>query len=199
MIETNRAAIILLRTDLLRHLTHTEALFINQLDYYLDASGHLVDGHYWYRNTERDWALQLGVSVRQVGRAIEHLIELGLIERARVNRHSYDRTWSYRICYEQLTALTGCPARHRRMNAPKPTAPPKRVNTARIIYEEGRPTERERAEQREYVAALEAAYADELDAAEPAPDFRTTYLFSLLSPDIQAKCLQRRTTPPASA
>lgn len=112
MIEQRKDCVIILRTNLLRHLTHTEALFLSQLDYWLDRYGHLVDGHYWIRNTTHEWARQLGLSERQINRTIDHLIELGLIERARKNRHTYDRTWSYRICYEALTALTGVAARY---------------------------------------------------------------------------------------
>lgn len=207
MIESNASSIVLLRTEMLRQLNHAEALFISQLDYWLDRCGHLAEGHYWVRNTAREWSLQLGLSERQLARTIDHLIELGIIERAHVNRHSYDRTWSYRLCYEQLTAVTGLPARYAprggiaRFISPNTRAqqparqvstrvlyqePPAHVNTARIGSDTRPRTATERAACRDYVASLENHYAAEREARPVvAPDFSNSQLFAHLPPAAQ--------------
>lgn len=215
MIEQRKDCVIILRTNLLRHLTHTEALFLSQLDYWLDRHGHLVDGHYWIRNTTHEWARQLGLSERQINRTIDHLIELGLIERARKNRHTYDRTWSYRICYEQLTALTGVGARYSpktiKGSLPLPAAsppqqtqllntipaqetttrvlyaaPPPHINTARHPGATRPRTAAERRARRDYIASVEAGFAAERATPIAPPDFTRSKLFATLPEEARA-------------
>ena len=105
MIGTNPEQLILLRVDLAAKVGRVEALFLSQLDYWLERTHNFYDGRFWVYNTEAEWARQLGVSVSSIHRASLELEKQGLILRQRHNRIAYDHTLSYSICYERLREL----------------------------------------------------------------------------------------------
>ncbi len=105
MIGTNPEQLVLLRVDLAAKVGRVEALFLSQLDYWLERTHNFYDGRFWVYNTEAEWARQLGVSVSSIHRASLHLERKGLILRQRHNRIAYDHTLSYSICYDQLREL----------------------------------------------------------------------------------------------
>lgn len=105
MIGTNPEQLILLRVDLAAKVGRVEALFLSQLDYWLERTHNFYDGRFWVYNTEAEWARQLGVSVSSIHRASLELEKQGLILRQRHNRIAYDHTLSYSICYDHLRKL----------------------------------------------------------------------------------------------
>ena len=109
MIQSNPEQLLLLRVDLAERVGRVEALFLSQLDYWLERTHNFAEGRLWVYNTEAAWARQLGVSVSSIHRATLRLEQQGLIVRQRHNRRSYDQTLSYSLCYDALGRL-GFPA-----------------------------------------------------------------------------------------
>ena len=83
-----------------------EALFIQQLHYWLTSSKNIKDGKHWVYNTVDEWNKQFPFwSKATLKRTIASLEKMGLIQSANYNRISIDRTKWYTIDYDALTAL----------------------------------------------------------------------------------------------
>lgn len=83
-----------------------EALFIQQLHYWLTSSKNIRDGKHWVYNTVDEWNKQFPFwSKATLKRTIASLEKMGLIQSANYNRISIDRTKWYTIDYEALCAL----------------------------------------------------------------------------------------------
>ena len=83
-----------------------EALFIQQLHYWLTSSKVVRDGKHWVYNTVDEWNKQFPFwSKATLKRTIASLEKMGLIQSANYNRISIDRTKWYTIDYEALCAL----------------------------------------------------------------------------------------------
>jgi hypothetical protein len=111
-------------------------MLLAQIDYWLERSGHFVDGHFWVYNTLEEWARQLGVSGSAIKRAAQSLEKQGLILRRHLARAPYDRTLSYTICYERLRGM-GFSAGRRSLSARESADPWDRPFTAVCGVDEG--------------------------------------------------------------
>ena len=105
MIEKKGERVALYHVDLAARIGRSEALLLAQIDYWLERTHKFVAGDFWVYNTLPEWARQLGLSPSQVKVAAARLEKMGLINRRRLNRTRYDRTFSYTICYAKLREM----------------------------------------------------------------------------------------------
>ena len=85
-----------------------EAIFLQQLHYWIETSGHLQpDGQHWIHNTYEEWAEQFPWwNIGTIRRIVNTLRDRGLILTSRDwNRMAIDNTLWYTIHYPTLTAL----------------------------------------------------------------------------------------------
>ena len=74
------------------------ALILQQLNYWLTRSDHLIDGRYWVYNTLKAWNEQFPwLSLRTLQRHLDSLEEQGLILTGNYNKVKTDRTKWYSI------------------------------------------------------------------------------------------------------
>lgn len=95
---------LLLDVDLAVIIGDREALFLNQLDYWLtnnEAAGrNFRDGHYWTYNTYKDWQLQFPFwPVKTIERIVLSLERKKILVIGNYNKLKIDRTKWYRINY----------------------------------------------------------------------------------------------------
>lgn len=96
-----------------------EAIFLQQLHYWIDANGHLQDdGRRWIFNSYESWSQQFPWwNVGTIRRIVATLRDAGIIATTtKYNRMGIDHTLWYTIDYTALDALTNPP--------PQPTTPP---------------------------------------------------------------------------
>ena len=80
-----------------------EALFMQQLHYWLERSENIRDGYAWVYNTRSQWQEQLPFfSDSTIKRTIKSLKEKGLIIVSSYNKAAFDHTKWYRIDYDRL-------------------------------------------------------------------------------------------------
>lgn len=85
----------------------SEAIFIQQLHYWLRKSTHKKEGHIWIYNTIREWNEQFPFwSERQIRRIIENLEKKELIVTGNFNKLQIDKTKWYRINKEKLNEIS---------------------------------------------------------------------------------------------
>lgn len=101
---------LLLDVDLAVIIGDREALFLNQLDYWLtnnEAAGrNFRDGHYWTYNTYKDWQLQFPFwPAKTIERIVLSLERQNILIVGNYNKLRIDRTKWYRIDYEVVDAL----------------------------------------------------------------------------------------------
>lgn len=83
-----------------------EALFIQQLHYWVDRSKNIIDGRQWVYNTMADWSKQFPFwSQKTLSRTISNLEKQGLVLSGNYNQKGYDRTKWYTIDYPSLEWL----------------------------------------------------------------------------------------------
>jgi len=83
-----------------------EAIFVQQLYYWLDRSDNVKDGELWVYNTAKQWQEQLPFfGVRTIERVIRSLREKGIIIVGSYNKKSFDRTNWYRLDYDRLNSI----------------------------------------------------------------------------------------------
>ena len=126
-----------------------EAIFLQQLHYWIDRSKHEMEGHRWIYNTIEDWCKQFPFwSRRTIARVISALERQGLVLTANYNRKGFDRTKWYTVNYELLAKLEAEPVPmvslpEDKEEDKKDEAMPedeKPVNTSAPIEEEGQPS-----------------------------------------------------------
>ncbi|KIO64671.1 hypothetical protein B4064_2777 [Caldibacillus thermoamylovorans] len=101
----NESPILVLPT-LAKKIGLNQALFIQQLHYWLADSKHTYDGYQWVYNTYEDWHRQFPFwSTSTIRRIIGKLEREGLIVSGNYNRFKMDKTKWYRINYEYLESL----------------------------------------------------------------------------------------------
>ena len=85
-----------------------EAIFLQQLHYWLQRSEHHRDSRLWIYNTYEEWHTQLPFwSVRTIRRIVSGLEERGLvISTTKYNRQKVDQTKWYSLDYRELDRLT---------------------------------------------------------------------------------------------
>lgn len=99
-----------------------QAIVLQQLHYWLPHARAEHDGHRWVYNTYEEWADQTGLSPPQVKRAMQSLVERGLVISAQPA--GADRTRWYRIDYEHpLLAGDGMVPRNRSSGPVQETKP----------------------------------------------------------------------------
>lgn len=97
---------ILVLPTLAKKIGLNEALFIQQLHYWLAESKHTYDGYQWVYNTYEGWHGQFPFwSTSTIRRIIGRLEKEGFIISGNYNRFKMDKTKWYRINYEYLEAL----------------------------------------------------------------------------------------------
>ena len=83
-----------------------EALFIQQLHYWVDRSKNIIDGRQWVYNTMADWSKQFPFwSQKTLSRTISNLEKQKLVISGNYNQKGYDRTKWYTIDYAALEQL----------------------------------------------------------------------------------------------
>lgn len=83
-----------------------EALFIQQLHYWVDRSKNIIDGRQWVYNTMADWSNQFPFwSQKTLSRTISNLEKKKLVISGNYNQKGYDRTKWYTIDYLALEWL----------------------------------------------------------------------------------------------
>ncbi|MBE9152549.1 ArsR family transcriptional regulator, partial [Coleofasciculus sp. LEGE 07092] len=91
-----------------------EAIILQQINYWLRKSDHIIDGIKWIWQTFNQWQEQFPfLSMRQIRQGINKLKALGLIQVERKSAKTwYQANW-YSICYDNLKALWHriCPPR----------------------------------------------------------------------------------------
>ena len=87
-----------------------EAMFLQQLHYWIDHSKHEMEGHRWIYNTIEDWCKQFPFwSRRTITRVIASLERQRLILTANYNHKGFDRTKWYTVNYEFLAKMEAEP------------------------------------------------------------------------------------------
>ncbi|RDF03409.1 replication protein RepO [Aggregatibacter aphrophilus] len=86
-----------------------EAIFLQQLHYFLRISKNRADGRSWVYNTIKDWQAEFSFwSLKTVQRTIENLEKMGLIlSTDKFNKMKMDKTKWYSIDYEKLSEISG--------------------------------------------------------------------------------------------
>ena len=83
-----------------------EALFIQQLHYWVDRSKNIIDGRPWVYNTMADWSKQFPFwSQKTLSRTISNLEKQKLVISGNYNQKGYDRTKWYTIDYAALERI----------------------------------------------------------------------------------------------
>nr|WP_311461879.1 hypothetical protein [uncultured Aggregatibacter sp.] len=84
-----------------------EAIFLQQLHYFLRISKNRADGRSWVYNTIKDWQAEFSFwSLKTVQRTIESLEEMGLVlSTDKFNKIKMDKTKWYSIDYEKLSEI----------------------------------------------------------------------------------------------
>lgn len=82
----------------------SEVRFLKQLKYWIGRGKYGIkhEGQIWIRNTQEQWADQLGVSKMTISRIVKSLLSKGKIKTARLSRYKYDKTGYYTIVEESL-------------------------------------------------------------------------------------------------
>lgn len=84
-----------------------EAIFIQQVHYWLLKSDHIIDGHKWIYNSATQWQEQFKFwSHRTIQRIIDSLEKEGIIISGCFNVKKSDRTKWYRIDYKKVEMIT---------------------------------------------------------------------------------------------
>ena len=90
-----------------------EAIFLQQLHYFLRISKNHAEGRSWVYNTIKDWQVEFSFwSLKTVQRTIENLELSGLVlSTDKFNKMKMDKTKWYSIDYEKLSEIAGKNAR----------------------------------------------------------------------------------------
>lgn len=98
---------ILVLPSLAKKVGLNEAIFLQQLHYWLKDSSHLNDGCAWIYNTYEDWQEQFPFwSVSTIRRIITKLENANLLVIGNFNKLKIDKTKWYRINYEVLESMS---------------------------------------------------------------------------------------------
>lgn len=104
---TNESPLIILPSLALK-LGTNEAIFLQQLHYWLGKTNNTHNGIKWAYNTIQQWADQLKImSVATIERAVAKLKKLGILLVEKLNPNKSDRTNFYSINYKKLVEVIG--------------------------------------------------------------------------------------------
>lgn len=98
---------ILVLPTLAKEVGLNEAIFLQQLHYWLNGKGVKVrDGRRWLASTYEDWQEQFPFwNISTIKRIIRSLAKQGLLLKGNYNETAFDRTIWYAIDYETLERL----------------------------------------------------------------------------------------------
>lgn len=98
---------VLVLPSLAKIIGLNEAIFLQQLHYWVISSSHVFDGRRWVYNTIAGWNAQFPFwSVKTIRRTIGNLKERGIIDTSsRHNKKAYDKTLWFSINYQAITSL----------------------------------------------------------------------------------------------
>jgi hypothetical protein len=83
-----------------------EAIFLQQLHYWLEKSKHEKEGFTWVYNTYEEWQVQFPFwSTRTIRRTVKSLEEQKIVITASFNKMKIDKTKWYRIDYDRLDKM----------------------------------------------------------------------------------------------
>ncbi|WP_342772322.1 DnaD domain protein [Robertmurraya yapensis] len=83
-----------------------EAIFLQQIHYWLQRSNHVISGRKWIYNSYPDWEKQFPFwSKRTLIRIIKSLDDQGLITIGQYNKYKVDKTNWYTINYEKVYSI----------------------------------------------------------------------------------------------
>ncbi|MCM3663475.1 DnaD domain protein [Mesobacillus subterraneus] len=84
-----------------------EAIFLQQLNYWLQESKHSYEEKKWVYNTQEDWQEQFPFwSISTIRRTISKLESIGLLISGNFNKKKFDRTKWFTINYKKLEGLS---------------------------------------------------------------------------------------------
>jgi hypothetical protein len=120
---------------LARVLGLNEAIFLQQLNYWLVGSRHNHDGRKWVYNTFEDWQKQMPFfTVVTLKRIVKTLRESGvIITTSKYNKLSMDRTLWYSIDGEKLDSIISDYAKYQNDTMPVSDVPPSDQNDPSIV------------------------------------------------------------------
>jgi hypothetical protein len=94
---------LLIITSLAMRIGLNEAIFIQQVHYWLSKSQHFIEGKSWVYNTYEEWRQQMPFwSVSTIKRIIRSLEQNGLLVSGKFNHSKMDQTKWYTINYEAM-------------------------------------------------------------------------------------------------
>lgn len=97
---------IIVLPSLAKKVGLNEAIFLQQLNYWLQSSKHFYEGKKWIYNTLEDWKEQFPFwSISTIRRSIAKLENMGLLLSGNFNKSPIDQTKWYTINYEELEGL----------------------------------------------------------------------------------------------
>lgn len=80
-----------------------EAIFLQQLHYWLNRKPHIVEEKGWVYNPYKSWQEQLCfMSESTIKRTVKNLVDKGIVITANFNKMKFDRTLWYSIDYDKL-------------------------------------------------------------------------------------------------
>lgn len=83
-----------------------KAIILQQIDYWLDHSNNIRDGHKWVYNSVADWQKQfLWISPSTLTRKLKSLEDQGLLITGNYNKRKFDKTKWYRIDYDEFNKI----------------------------------------------------------------------------------------------
>jgi len=105
---------------LARKIGLNEAIFLQQLHFWLRNSPHEIDGKKWVYNTHEEWAKQFSFwSIHTLRRTIEYLEKCGLvISTTKYNQSKVNRTKWYSINYNLLSRMANLPVQVSNLDSP---------------------------------------------------------------------------------
>ena len=94
---------MLVYPKLAKALGLNESIILQQIEYWLKTSKHIIDGRRWIYNTIEEWAEQfIWCDKRTVRRCLDKLRSCGILLTGNFNKRQADRTLWYSIDYEAL-------------------------------------------------------------------------------------------------
>lgn len=102
----NKDRVIVANCDLANIIGLNKAIVLNQINYWLEKSSHVIDGRKWVYNSFEAWHKQFSYwSLNTVKRTFKSLEEDGLIISGSYNKASFDKTKWYSIDYDKVFKL----------------------------------------------------------------------------------------------
>ncbi len=123
-----------------------EAIFLQQVHYWINRTENVREGYKWVYNSYTDWHAQFPFwSIDTIKRTVHSLETQSLIFTANFNAHRMDKTKWYRINYERLAEIEGGLPQPWGQNAPTGSAkcPDVEGNLHRAIPETSQETTQE--------------------------------------------------------